>query len=130
MATYRLSVTAALSAMTAVDEARLRALTGAVVKRVAVDIVRIDLTGTGRDADCAAERARRSIEAALGPAVRFTRPAVWVARRRGPLGVGRRSAGRWAPRGGDDDGLAGVREPRRPAPSAGSAAAAVDPYAA
>jgi hypothetical protein len=86
------------------------------------------VTGNGRDAECVAHRALQGIEAALHP-VRFLRPPVWAARRRGPLGVGRRSTGRWTP-GGDDDGLAGVREPRRPLPSAGSAAAAVDPHAA
>jgi len=44
-------------------------------------------------------------------------------------GMLRSSAGRW-PGGGDDDGLAGVREPRRPLPSAGSAAVALDEPAA
>jgi hypothetical protein len=55
--------------------------------------------------------------------------AHWVARRRGVLGRGRRWGGRIGGTGGDD-GLSGVREPRRPLPSAGSAAAAVDPHAA
>jgi hypothetical protein len=48
---------------------------------------------------------------------------IWSARRRGVLGLGRRWSGRF---GGNDDGLSGVREPRRPRPSAGSASAALD----
>jgi hypothetical protein len=50
----------------------------------------------------------------------------WTVRRAGPLRLGRRWSGRFVPEGGDD-GSAGVREPRTPRPSAGSAAAAVDP---
>jgi hypothetical protein len=127
--TYRVRVTAQLSEWTAVDEARLRAQTGAVMQRLAVDIVRIDLDSRGNDARCAAERALQLLESTLGPSVQFVRSATWVARRRGALGLGRRATGRW-PSGGDDDDLAGFREPRRPAPTAGSAAAAIDPDAA
>ena len=129
MATYRVRVTAWLSSMTAVDEARVRAMTGATVDPLGADWFRIDLTSAGRDARCAAERALQRLTAALGPTVQFNRPAVWVARRRGPLRLLGRSGGTW-PGGDDDDGLAGVREPRRPAPTAGSVAAAVDPDAA
>lgn len=128
--TYRISVTAQLTPMSAVDAARLRVTTGASVKVLAVDIVRLDVTSQGPDAACAADRALAAISAALGPGVGFARPAVWVARRTGPrrlLGV---TTGRWSGGGNDDDGLGGVREPRRPAPSAGSAAAALDPPAA
>ena len=126
MATYRVRVTAQLSPMTAVDEARVRAMTGASIDRVGIDVFRIDLTRSGRDAACAAERALDMLERALGPSVSFTCPAVWTARRRGPLRLLGRSGGLWHG-GDDDDGLAGVREPRRPAPTAGSAAAAADP---
>jgi hypothetical protein len=45
----------------------------------------------------------------------------WKVRRTGLLRLGRRWHGQFAP--GGDDGLAGVREPRRPRPSNGSAAA-------
>ena len=129
MPTYRVRVTAQLSPWTAVDEARLRAQTGAVMHRVAADIVRIELVSRGRDATCAAERGLQLIETSLAPSVSFVRSATWVARRRGPLRLFGRGGGRWSA-GGDDDGLAGVREPRRPAPTAGSAAAAADPDAA
>ena len=129
MATYRVRVTASLSPMTAVDQARVRAMTGASVDQIGVDIFSVVLTGTGSDARCAAERALQRLELALGPSVHLNRPAVWVARRRGPLRLFGRSGGRW-PGSDDDDGLAGVREPRRPAPTAGSAAVALDPGSA
>ena len=128
MPTYRVRVTAEISPWSAVDQARLRARTSASVTTLSPSTVRIEVTGHGRDAECAAHRALQGIESALYP-VRFLCSPVWVARRRGPLGLGRRATGRWSP-GEDDDGLGGVREPRRPAPSAGSAAAAVDPNAA
>lgn len=49
----------------------------------------------------------------------------WKARRTGARRLGPRWEGQFVP--GDDDGLAGVREPRRPAPSAGSMSAAAEP---
>jgi hypothetical protein len=49
---------------------------------------------------------------------------IWTARQRGLRGLGRRWTGRFGP--GDDDGLSGVREPRRPRPSAGSASVSLD----
>jgi hypothetical protein len=49
---------------------------------------------------------------------------IWTARRRGLRGLGRRWTGRFGP--GDDDGLSGVREPRRPRPSVGSASVSLD----
>ena len=129
MPTYRVRVTASLSPMTAVDEARVRAMTGASIEPVGVDLFRLDFISSGADARCAAERALQRLELALGSSIHFNRPAVWFARRRGPLRLFGRSGGRW-PGGDDDDGLAGVREPRRPAPTAGSAAVALDPDAA
>jgi hypothetical protein len=55
---------------------------------------------------------------------------IWTVRRRGPLGIARRWTGRFGTGTGGDDGLAGVREPRRPLPPTGTAAAALDPPAA
>jgi hypothetical protein len=123
---YRVCITAQLTPMTAVAEGRLRGLTGASVKVVAVDIVRIEVAGRGTDAESAADCALTRINRALEPSIRFARPPVWVARWRGPLGLWRRAAGRWSIGDNPDDGLGGVREPRRPSPPAGSAAAAVD----
>ena len=117
--------------MSAATEARVRAQTGGAVKLIAVDVVRIEVTAEGLSAECAADRSLMQISSALAPSVRLARPAVWVARPVGPLGRLRRPAtGRWRPQGDDDDGLDGVREPRRPYPSAGSASAAADPNAA
>lgn len=127
MPDYRISVTAQLTPLSALDESRVRALTGGAVKAIAVDMFRIDVTSHGRDAGRAADNALIAINRALAPTVRFARPPVWVARRRGPLGLRRRTTGLWSIGNGDDDGLGGVREPRRPRPSTGSAAAAVDP---
>ena len=53
----------------------------------------------------------------------------WTARRAGVRRFGRRWSGRLVPDDRDDE-TAGVREPRRPRPPAGSAAAAVEPPAA
>ena len=52
----------------------------------------------------------------------------WKVRRAGIGQLGRRWSGRFVPDGGDD-GLGGVREPRRPRPPAGSAFVAVRPPA-
>jgi len=122
---YRVRITAQLTPLTAVDEARLRAVTGAGVARLAPDIVRIELVVRGRDPLCAAERALPAVFGALGPSVRSVRPAVWVARRTVMSRLLPSAAGRW-PTDDDDDGLAGVREPRRPLPPSLSAAAALD----
>ncbi len=127
---YRVVVTAQLSRVSVVDQTRLRAHTGGSVQVVAVDVVRIEVPRDGRDPACAAERVLIDINRALAPSVRLLRPPVWVAR---PLGVAGRFRRTTTGRGriGDDpdDGLGGVREPRRPRPSAGSAAAAIEPDA-
>ena len=53
----------------------------------------------------------------------------WSARRSGVRRLGRKWSGQFVPDSGDD-GAAGVREPRRPRPPAGSAARALEPPAA
>jgi len=103
-------------------------MTRGSVKCVGLDVAQFTLTRAGSSAQCAAERALIDIQRALTPDTTL-RHAVWTARRVGLAGMLRSSAGRW-PGGGDDDGLAGVREPRRPLPSAGSAAVALDEPAA
>jgi hypothetical protein len=50
----------------------------------------------------------------------------WRARRAGPRRIGRSWSGSFSP-GDGDDGRSGVREPRRPHPPVGSAAAAKEP---
>jgi hypothetical protein len=49
----------------------------------------------------------------------------WRVRRTGLRRMGQQWSGRLIP--GDDDGLSGVREPRRPAPSTGTLSVALDP---
>jgi len=51
----------------------------------------------------------------------------WSVRRSGVRRLGRHWQGRFTPDG--DDGLGGVREPRRPYPPIGSATATIDPAA-
>src|SRR3954467_10791522 len=92
---YRVRITAQLTPITAVDEARLRAATGATVARLAPDGGRIEGTYRGRHAECAAERAREALFGALGPSVACLRPVVWVARRTGVGGLLPAARGRW-----------------------------------
>jgi hypothetical protein len=123
---YKLAVTAQLTAPVGVDELRLGEAIGGSATVLAPDIFRVVLTRRGRDADCAANHALIDVNRALGPTASFARPPAWSARQLGPFGLRRRTAGRWHIDGGDD-GLGGVREPRRPLPPAGSASAALDP---
>jgi hypothetical protein len=81
-----------------------------------------------------AQCARRTVESSCAhlAACELATPYVeaglvvdWTVRRAGLGRFGRRWMGRFTP--DDDDGAAGVREPRRPRPPAGSAAAIPDP---
>ena len=123
---FKVAVTAQLDAPVALDAGRLSAVTGGTASVLAPDIVRVVLIRRGRDGACAADRALIDLNRALAPSTRFARPPAWHARRLGPLGLRRRTAGRWHIDGGDD-GLGGVREPRRPFPPTGSATVALDP---
>lgn len=124
MPRYRIAITAQVPAPAVFNAAVLRALTDAEVTQVSPDILRIVMVRRGNQAHCAAQRCFIDIHRALAPAV-FTRPPVWTSRQLGLFGLGRRSSGRMS-LGGDDDGLSGVREPRRPLPSSGSASIALD----
>jgi len=128
MPRFKIAVTAQLEQPMGVDAGRLRKMTGGAASFISPDMVRVVVTRSGRDAECAADRALIDINRALAPSSRFARAPVWTARRRGLLGLGRRNSGRWSI-GDGDDGLGGVREPRRPIPPAGSASAAIDPTA-
>jgi hypothetical protein len=124
MARYRVVITMQVSAPASVAAARLRALRDAEAKDVAPDMLRVVVDRHGRDARCAARRAFDDINRLLFD-MRMLRPPVWSARQLGLLGLRRRSSGRLSP-GDDDDGLGGVREPRRPIPPTFSAALALD----
>ena len=124
MPRFRVVLTVQVSAPASVTAARLRPLREAKVEQLAPDMLRIVIDRHGRDAKCAAHRAFDDISRAL-PGVTFTRPPVWMSRQLGLVGLRRRSNGRLS-RGDDDDGLGGVREPRRPIPPTFSASLALD----
>ena len=124
MARYRVSVTVQVSAPASVAAARLRVLEDAKATDVAPDMLRVVADRQGRTANCAARRAFDEINQVLFD-MRMLRPPVWTARQLGLLGRRRRSAGRFSP-GDGDDGLGGVREPRRPIPPTFSASLALD----
>jgi hypothetical protein len=127
MARFQVAVTAQLEAPFALDARRLKIVTQASsAKLLSHDTVHIVLSRRGTDAECAANRAVIDISKALGPQTRFARPPTWRAKRTGRLGLGQRTAGHWSI-GDDDDGLGGVREPRRPIPPTGHASIALDP---
>jgi hypothetical protein len=124
MARYRVALTVQVAMPASVAAARLRTIRDAQVKDVGSDMVRVVVDRQGRDARCAARRVFDDINPLLAD-TRITRPPVWSARQLGLLGLRRRSAGRLSP-GDDDDGLGGVREPRRPIPPTFSASLALD----
>ena len=126
MARYNVTVTVQLVRPTAVDVARVRAATGATVTVLAPDILRVVMVRAARHARCAAERTVLDLQSAVGTPGGFARPVVWSARRAGLGGIRRATTGRWSIGGGNDDGSAGVREPRRPIPPHGTAAAALE----
>src|SRR4051794_19665769 len=129
MPRYRLARPMRLSRPASAAAAPLPALRGPEAKQIGTDMRRVVIDRHGRDARCAARRAFDDINQLLFD-MRMLRPPVWTARQLGllglrRLGLGRRSAGRLSP-GDDDDGLSGVREPRRPIPPTFSASLALD----
>jgi len=124
MARYRVAITMQVTTSASVVGARLRTLREGDIEYLGADMLRVVLDRSGRDARCAAHRAFMDVCCAV-PDVSFPRPPVWSARQLGLLGLRRRSGGRLAP-GDDDDGLGGVREPRRPVPPTFSATLALD----
>src|SRR4051794_15206606 len=124
MPRYRLARPMRLSRPASAAAAPLPALRGPEAKQIGTDMRRVVIDRHGRDARCAARRAFDEINQLLFD-MRMLRPPVWSARQLGLLGLRRRSAGRLSP-GDDDDGLGGVREPRRPVPPMFSASLALD----
>ena len=124
MARFRVAVTMQLSTPASVAAARLRVIRDAQVEELGLDIVRVVVDQHGRDSKCAAQRAFVDVSKALA-GVTFLRPPAWTTRQLGLVGLRRRSGGRFGT-GGDDDGLGGVREPRRPIPPTFSASLALD----
>src|SRR4051794_36703885 len=124
MPRYRLARPMRLSRPASAAAAPLPALRGPEAKQIGTDMRRVVIDRHGRDARCAARRAFDDVNQLLFD-MRMLRPPVWSARQLGLLGLRRRSAGRLFP-GDDDDGLGGVREPRRPTPPIFSASLALD----
>jgi hypothetical protein len=124
MARYRVAITMQVSRPASVAGARVRALREGQIEYVGRDMLRVTIDREGPDAKCAAHRAFGDISRVL-VGVDFPRPPVWSTRQLGLVGLRRRQAGRFAP-GSDDDGLGGVREPRRPIPPTFSASLALD----
>ena len=118
MARYEIRATADLTPGVQVDVADIRAAIGGEVDYVSPDVLSVVVT-TETDSP---DRVTHDVVAALEG---MSRCGIWTTRRLGVLGLGRRRSGRWAQFGGDD-GLGGVREPRRPMPSTGSASAAME----
>ena len=124
MARYRVTITMQVTTPASIAAARLRVLRDARVDELSPDMLRVVVDRSGRDAKCAARRAFQEANAVLA-GVGHVRPAAWTTRQLGLVGLRRRAAGRFAP-DGDDDGLGGVREPRRPIPPTFSASLALD----
>jgi hypothetical protein len=114
---YEIRATADVEPGLAVDLAGLRGLVGGTVE-LSQGVVSVVVSAKGEDP----YRLARDV---MTPLRELSRCGIWSVRRRGVLGTGRRMNGAWAGHDGDD-GLGGVREPRRPLPPTGSASAAID----
>src|SRR3954451_8536184 len=103
-----------------IDVADLRRRVDGEVEMLSAGVVTVVVTADGDDPD-------RLTRDAMAPLRELSRCGIWTVRRRGVLGMRRRIKGGWT--GGDsgDDGLGGVREPRRPLPPTGHLSAEVDP---
>lgn len=123
MPRYEIRATADVEPGLVVDVAELRRLVGGEVELVSPGVVTVVVTGEADDP-------QQLVRAVTAPMRDLSRCGIWTARPRGLLRRGRWMRGAWSGLDGGDDGLGGVREPRRPMPSAGSASAALDPPAA
>lgn len=130
MPQFRIAVTADLVCSEPIDVTRLKLASRAKsVSLLSLSMVQVVFIRRGPDAVTAAEEAVQDLRRALPPEVHFRRPPVWKARERRRVG-GARVTGRSRLGGPDDDngddGLGGVREPRRPMPPTGSASLALE----
>jgi hypothetical protein len=127
MPQYRIRVTAPIDCSEAIDVTRLKLASRAKrIKLLSPYLVVAVFVRSGDDAVAAAEQAVRELDRALPPGARFAAAPAWIARLRRVV-VGAGVAGRFGlGPDEDDDGLGGVREPRRPMPPTGSASLALD----
>lgn len=122
MPRYEVRATADLDPGVTFDVADLRVQVGGEVDYVSADVLSVVVVA---DADDPRLLAYDLVEQLR----QLSLCGIWTARRRGVLGVGRRTNGGWTSFGSGDDGLGGVREPRRPLPPNGHLAAELDPPA-
>ena len=122
MPRYEIRATADVEPGLAIDVAELRRRVGGDVELVSQGVVSVVVVAEADDP-------YRLAFDVMAPMRELSRCGIWTARRRGVLGRGRRVNGGWTGPDGED-GLGGVREPRRPMPSTGSASVALDPPAA
>jgi hypothetical protein len=123
MPRYEIRATADVEPGLRIDVADLRRRIGGEVEMVSAGVVTVVVVAEADDP-------RRLACEVTAPMRELSRCGIWTMRRRGMLRVGRRMSGTWTGRERGDDGLGGVREPRRPLPSAGSSSIALDPPAA
>jgi hypothetical protein len=127
MPQYRIRVTAPVICSEPIDVTRLTLASRAKrVKLLSPYLVMAVFVRRGDDAVSAAEQAVQELRRALPPGARFATAPAWIARlRRVVVGAGVSGRSELGPDEGDD-GLGGVREPRRPMPPTGSTAMALD----
>ena len=125
MPQYRIRVAAPIICSESIDATRLKLASRAKrIKVLSPYMVIAVFIRRGPDAVVAAEQAVAELNRALPPGARFASPPVWTARvRRMVVGAGISGRSELGP-DEDDDGLGGVREPRRPMPPSGSSALA------
>jgi len=119
MSQYEIRASADIEPGLAIDVAELRRLTGGDVEMVSPGVITVLVVAEADDP----YRLARDVTA---PMRELSRCGIWTVRRRGMLPIRRRVTGAWTGLGRGDDGLGGVREPRRPMPSAGSGSVALD----
>lgn len=126
MPRYKVTLIAELESRLPPDAQLLRTATGVAVEIIAGNFVKFSTTQRGRDHRCAADRVTVDVAGSLAPTASLVGPAVWTVRRTGLLALSGRRTGRSFAGNGDDDGLTGVREPRRPLPPTGSTSLVID----
>jgi len=120
MPRYEIRATADVEPGLDINVADLRRRVGGEVEMLSAGVVTVVVTADGDDPD----RLTRDV---MAPLRELSRCGIWTVRRRGVLGMRRRIKGAWTGRDPGDDGLGGVREPRRPFPPTGHLSAEVDP---
>jgi hypothetical protein len=126
MPQYRIRVSVAVVCSESIDVTRLKLASRAKRVKWTQPMLTAVFIRDDNDPVPAAEQAVEDLKRAMPPGARFASDPVWMARVRRTL-VGSAVTGHsdLGP-DEDDDGLGGVREPRRPAPPSGSAAMALD----